>query len=52
MLLVFDSSELYELVTNPAALREVADEANQVLEAHAAKEKVMSNRTLAEANDW
>ena len=52
MLLVFDSSELYELVTNSAALREVADEANQVLEAHAAKEKVMSNRTLVEVNDW
>ena len=52
MLLEFDPSELYELVINSTALREVADDANQMLQAHDAKEQAMSNRTLAEDNDW
>jgi hypothetical protein len=52
MLLEFDPSELYELVVNSKALRQVADEANQLLEAHDAKTQIMSNRTLAEDNDW
>ena len=52
MLLEFDPSELYELVVNSTALREVADDANQMLQAHDAKEQAMSNRTLAEDNDW
>ena len=52
MLLEFDPAELYELVVNSTALREVADDANQMLQAHDAKEQAMSNRTLAEDNDW
>jgi hypothetical protein len=52
MLLEFDPSELYGLVVNSTALREVADDANQMLQAHDAKEQAMSNRTLAEDNDW
>ena len=51
MLADLDSSELHELATNPAALKQTADEANEVLEADARKAQVMT-RTLAEDNDW
>ena len=51
MLADLDSSELHELATNPAALRQIADEANEVLEADARKALAMT-RTLAEDNDW
>ena len=51
MLADLDSSELDELATNPAALKQTADEANEVLEADARKAQLMT-RTLAEDNDW
>jgi hypothetical protein len=51
MLADLDSSELDELATNPAALKQTADEANEILEADAIKALAMT-RTLAEDNDW
>ena len=51
MLADLDSSELHELVFNQAALKQTADEANEILEADARKAQAMT-RTLAEDNDW
>lgn len=47
----FNWDQLHELATNHVALKKFADEANEMLEADAAKAQIMSNKTFAEDNE-